>query len=136
MTGVSKYNSAVFSFFLVGVCCGTLPASAQFYSGIWSILDLLSARQCTVVLETELAPGGFGNALSFEGCAGISSSFLQVNAWVWADETGLSMMDSQGKMVMQFDQDELDGLASVHPSRLFLVMEPQREVATAEETPF
>ncbi len=106
-------------------------ASASVMSGQWSISDVLSSQTCSVQLGTEPAASGYGNSFETQNCQGLYAPISKATAWQWSYEEGLSLFDAKGKVVLQFDLDELDGLTSVGPSSLFLIMQPVRHDSKA-----
>ncbi|SFU13034.1 Protease inhibitor Inh [Pseudovibrio denitrificans] len=103
---------------------GVLSSQASVISGHWSISDALSSKTCSAQLETEPAASGYGNTFKTTNCQGLYAPISKATAWQWSYEEGLSLLDADGQVVLQFDIDELDGLTSVGPSSLFLIMQP------------
>ena len=108
-------------FALVGV---SFSAQASVITGHWAVSDLLSSKTCSLQLDDGPAESGYGNALQVSGCQQLYGPMQDASAWQWTYEDGLSLYDDDGKRVMQFDLDELDGLSAVGPSSPFLVMQP------------
>ncbi len=103
----------------------SVPSSnASAISGHWSISDVLSSRTCSVQLRPEPAASGYGTSFEGKNCHGLYAPISSATAWRWSYDDGLSLFDADGKVVLQFDIDELDGLTSVGPSSLFLIMQP------------
>ncbi|KZL20724.1 hypothetical protein PsAD2_01212 [Pseudovibrio axinellae] len=106
------------------VTLGAFPAGASVISGSWSISDVLSSKTCSAQLGTEPAASGFGNMFETTNCQGLYAPITKATAWEWSYEDGLSLLDAEGQVVLRFDLDELDGLTSVGPASLFLIMQP------------
>lgn len=110
-----------------------VPGSASVISGSWSISDALSSKSCSAQLGSEPAASGYGNSFEAENCQGIYAPIAKATAWQWSYQDGLSLLDADGEIVLQFDIDELDGLTSVGLSSLFLVMQPDHRESKASD---
>ena len=112
---------------------GGLSTQASAISGHWSISDALSSKTCSAQLGSEPAASGHGNVFETTNCQGLYAPISKATAWQWSYEDGLSLLDANGQVVIQFDIDELDGLTSVGPSSLFLIMQPVRHDSSAPD---
>ncbi|KZL23251.1 AprI/Inh family metalloprotease inhibitor [Pseudovibrio sp. WM33] len=112
---------------------GVLSGQASVISGHWSISDVLSSKTCSAQLGSEPAASGYGNSFETKNCQGLYAPISKATAWQWSFDDGLSLLDADGKVVLQFDIDELDGLTSVGPSSLFLIMQPVNQDSNASD---
>ncbi|GHB38299.1 hypothetical protein GCM10007094_29610 [Pseudovibrio japonicus] len=109
------------------VSLGVFSGHASAISGNWSISDVLSSKSCSAELGSEPAASGYGNSFEATNCHGLYAPIAKATAWQWSFDDGLSLLDPEGQVVLQFDIDELDGLTSFGPSSLFLIMQPVHE---------
>jgi hypothetical protein len=134
MTRIGKILSlAMFSLVFFGTgFVGAGPLTSDV-AGSWRLADELSGATCQVSLHGGNAPADL--LADAPGCKQVLPAADRVAGWRMLPEGGIELHDTAGARIAVFDVGEVDGLASVEPAGLFLIMTPEHELSLSALIP-
>ena len=102
-------------------------------AGTWRLADELSGASCRLSLRTGAVAADL--AADAPGCERLLPGAGRVTGWRMLPEGGIELCDAAGAPIAVFDVGEGDGLASVEPAGLFLVMTPEHALSLSALIP-
>ncbi|MHC5655855.1 hypothetical protein [Stappia sp.] len=129
---------ALFSLLFFGTAVTFSGPLERSVAGSWHLLDEVSGKGCRLELRTAVHPAAV-SAPAFRvdagNCRGVLPGAADIAAWKALPEGGLLLVSGAGDTVAAFDVGELDGLISVAPSGVFLLLTPEHPMALSALIP-
>lgn len=131
-------SAALFSLVFFGTGLVGAQTVEHRLAGPWRLADEVSGASCALYLHAEqvegAAPAGLFRAEVTSCGAGLASGMASL-AWRTLPQGGMELVAPDGALIAAFDVGEREGLSSVAPAGVFLVLMPEAPVELSSLIP-
>lgn len=131
-------SAALFSLVFFGTGLVGAQTVEHRLAGPWRLADEVSGASCALYLHAErlgdASPAGLFRA-EVTSCGADLASGMASLAWRILPQGGMELVASDGALIAAFDVGEREGLSSVAPVGVFLVLMPEAPVELSSLIP-